>query len=977
MEREKRGLTIERYFSEPYGDVYEDSNNLMKYSPREALITDDQGKVVEQIKGCIFPEWWSQHSVNTVASKYLRKVGVPETGRETDIRQITGRVAKKTSQWGVEQGYFNEEGAKKFEQELAALTIGQYGAFNSPVWFSLGLDLYGIKKDGEGFYMQDGKPVKVENYYEHPQVSACFISSPKDSILSMMQVAAMVSSTIFKGGSGIGGDWSAVRGAGEPISGGGVASGSQRFQDVQDSVARVIKSGGTTRRAATNQSMKINHLDIMNTIKHKYISETKARILVEAGSSRKWESHTIQDLRGQNVNINIRTYDAFWEAYEKDLPYKLKGVVSDKSEEIPARKLAKIIAFANHDCGDPNMQYHDTINRWDTCPESGEINASNPCSEFNGKNDSACNLASLNVMKFRKTDGRINLESLAKAVDVYITAQDIFVSKASYPTEDIAINSDALRPLGLGYANLGACIMSLGLAYDSDEARDFAAALTSYITAEAYLQSSKLAENLGAFKDFEKNKDAMLNVLEMHRKASKELPKTNGLEEIVESANKKWNEVIERGKKYGYRNSQVTLLAPTGTIGFMMGCDTTGGEPEFQLKKYKELSGGGSMIIVNETVPLALERLGYNSEQIEGIKEYIDQNGNVEKCGILKAEHLSVFDCAAVSGEGTRAISPMGHIKMLSAIQPFLSGAISKTVNCPETTSVEEIESMFYQAWKMGVKAVAIYRDGCKVAQPLKTKKSSKLETLTRGEREPLPNPREGITEKVKIGNISYFIRSGEYKDGRLGELFLDSLERGTDINRLVNLTAIQFSEKLQVGVNIRDAIDVFQKAGQSQIAGLTNHPFIKGATSQEDFLYKWISAHYLGDISFIPKTVEMRPLPWELRIYSKVPKLHLMPTVEGEKMYPGVPSLEETIEKVSGTNFWCDVEEGLDTRETIERIKRTRVWGKENFPEQISSNTGKLTGRICEVCGSIMIPDGNCSKCPKCKTSTGGCGGG
>jgi ribonucleoside-diphosphate reductase alpha chain len=370
-----------------------------------------------------------------------------------------------------------------------------------------------------------------------------------------------------------------------------------------------------------------------------------------------------------------------------------------------------------------------------------------------------------------------------------------------------------------------------------------------------------------------------------------------------------------------------------------------------------------------------LEKLGYDKNKIEGIKEYVDKNNHVEGCDLLDKEHLSIFDCATVSGQGTRAIEPLGHIRMLGAIQPHLSGAISKTVNCPSTTSVEEIESMFYQAWKLGVKAVAIYRDGCKAAQPLSTKKEGKLVNIARGEVEHLPNLRPGITEKAKIAGISYFIRTGEYEDGRIGEIFLDSLQRGTDVNRLINLNAIQFSEKLQYGIPLKEAIEVFEKAGQSQIAGLTNHPFIRMVSSQEEFFKKWVSAHYLGDISFVPKEPEMRPLPWELRVYQKVPKLHLLPTVEGEKMYPGVPSLEETIKEISGTNYWCDSENGLDTRETIEKIKNTRTWGKENI--NLGGISGKLTGKTCPICGTMMVSDGSCSKCPHCKTSTGGCGGG
>ena len=978
---EKKGLGIERYFSEPFGDVYSDPKGLIEYEERDVIVKDDQGNIKEELNNQIFPSFWSQNAVNTVATKYFRRKDIPEEyirgGKETDIRQLTKRVAQKISLFGVEQSYFSKSFAKDFEQELVALTIGQYGAFNSPIWFNFGLDLYGVKQKETGFYVERGKVKKTNNWYEHPQGSACFISNPEDSIEDMIEVGAVISAKIFKGGSGIGGDWSKVRSAGEPVSGGGVASGAKRFMDVQDACARVIKSGGTTRRAATNQSISVWHPDMLDIIRDKYAEEQKAKSLIEAGSSSHWESHTIQNLRGQNVNINIRVDDAFWKAYENNENYAIKRVIDGGVvKEEPASKLARLMAFTNHGCGDPNMQFHDTINLWNTCKNSGEIEGTNPCSEFNWFNNSACNLASLNLLRFRQTDGSFDTDSFCKAVDIYITAQDIIASGSSYPSPEIAWNSNIYRPLGLGYANLGAYIMSLGLAYDSDEARDFAAAVSSLMTAEAYLQSTRLAETLGPFQEFEKNKESMLEIMEMHRKASNKIPKGNGLEGLVESANRKWDEVIEKGREYGFRNSQATLLAPTGTIGFMMGCDTTGCEPEYQLKKYKELAGGANMTIVNDTVPLALEKLEYDNNEISQIKKYIDKNDTVEGCEILKKEHLPVFDCAAIAGGGTRTIEPMGHIRMLGAIQPHISGAISKTVNTPFNTSVEEIENMFYQSWNLGVKAVAIYRDGCKAAQPLTTKKSGRIETFSRGEREHLRPKRIGLTEKVKIGNISLFIRTGEYENGRLGEIFLDSLQRGSDTNRLLNQNAIQFSEKIQYGVSVEDALEVFAKAGQSQIAGITNHPFIKIVSSPEEFLDHWIKANYLGDISFIPSgrgVSELRPLPWELRIYEQVPKLHLMPTVEGENMYLEVPNLEETIKEISGTNYWCDSEEGLDTRATIEKIKRTRTWKNENTIDVVE---GKITGRTCDK-GHLMISDGSCWKCPICKTTTGGCGGG
>jgi len=968
-------LTLEKYFSKGFGDLYKDPKGIINYQPRDVEIRNERGEKIDEIGGAVFPNSWGQHAANTVATKYFRKTDIPKTGREIDIRQLVGRVSKKISDWGLEQGYVDEKGVKNLESELAAVSLFQYGAFNSPVWFNLGLDYYGITGgDDVGYIIENGKVIKIKDLYSHPQGAACFICSPEDSIKSMMEVGAVIYSRIFKSGSGAGGNWGKVRSKGEPISGGGVASGAIEFMDVPDSVGRVIKSGGKTRRAATMLILPSWHPDTISMLKHKFTEEEKARILLEAGSPKEWESHTFQNLRGQNINFSVRIDDEFWRAYERDDKYHIKRVLDGNIvREISARDYATMMAFATHSCGDPGIQNHDVINGWHTCKNSGEIKSSNPCSEYMFLDDSACNLASINLLKFRKHDGTFNINSFIKAVDLYITSQDILVSKVSYPTREIAWNSHIFRPLGLGYANLGAYIMSLGLTYDSDHARDFAAAVTSLMTAEAYLQSTRLAEHLGPFREFEKNRKPMLEVIEMHRKASKKIMVRNGLETILQTANEKWGRVIERGERFGFRNANVTLLAPTGTIGYMMGCDTTGCEPTHSLKSYKELSGGGFMIITNETtVPLTLKYLGYNPKEIEKIIEYIDKNETIEGCDSLREEHLPIFDCSIASGKGTRTISPIGHIKMLGAIQPFLSGGISKTINCPNNTTVEEIRDMFYQGWKLGIKALAIYRDGSKASQPLKTKKESKIEILIRGQREHMPHIRKALTQKVKIGDIPLFITIGEYEDGRLGELFINSLERGTEINRLENLVAIQFSEKLQYSVPLNEAIEVFSKAGLSQIVGPTDHPFIPQVKGIEDFLSKWISAHYLGDISFVSKEPELRPLPWELRVYQKVPKLHLIPKVVGEQFYPGVPSLEETIEKISGMNYWKD--EGLDTRQTIEKIKRTRKWSGEQGLV-LDDSSGIITGRICDKCGTMLINDGTCMKCPRCKTG-GGCGG-
>lgn len=961
------------------------SDKTFHYTPRTAEIKDDKGNVVETIPGTIFPDFWSDSAVNTVATKYFRRAGVPGTGREVDIRQLAGRVAKSVAQWGREEEYFDDKNARNAEKEVVACVVGQYGAFNSPVWFNVGLNYYGIRhsEDSYRFDTKRNKVVKVRNYYDHPQGSACFIAHPKDSVEDMMRVAAIFSARLFKGGSGIGSSWYRVRSAGEPISGGGQASGAQRFMDVQDSVARVIKSGGKTRRAAVFQNLPIWHPDMFEIVRNKFQEDRKARALIEAGSPSDWESHTIQNLRGQNVNVSILSDDEFWKAYEADTTYKIRRVVDGKVvREERARAMLEQIAFATHGCGDPGMQYFDNMNKWNTCLNDGQIWGSNPCSEFLFLDNTACNLASTNLMRFRKPNGAFDLEKFWKVNDLLLTSQDIFVDSLSYPSEEIALNSHLYRPLGLGYANVGAYIMSLGFPYDSDEARSFAAAITSAMNAGAWLQSARLAEQKGPFERFTANREHVLRVLDMHRKAAKQIVLKNGLEGLVDHSAtiRKYDEAYARVEEVGARNAQVTLLAPTGTIGFMMDCDTTGVEPDIALKKYKTLAGGGYIRIINRTVPTALERLGYDEAQKRDIVQHIEKTETIEGAPHLKEEHLPVFDCAVQSGNSSRVISPRGHIRMLGAVQPHVSGAISKTINCPESTTVDEIRDMFYDSWRMGLKAVAIYRDGSKAAQPVTTKKYDNIHVLKRGEREHLPHCRTGVIEKVKIGDIPLFLRSGEWPDGRLGELWIDSMERGTDLNLALNGLAIEFSEKIQAGMKLEEAIEVFDRLGKSQVSGITDHPFIRMTKGFGQFIYNWSRAHYLGDISFLfddegkPTQPEMRPLPWELRTYQLVPRLHLIPTVAGKKFYEGAPSLEETIKKKSPTNFWCDSFEGLDTRRTIEKIEATRQWGKDGG--SIKKLSKRLTGKMCDKCGAIMESDGVCSRCPICMKG-GGCGGG
>jgi ribonucleoside-diphosphate reductase alpha chain len=988
------GLTFDTFFS--HGKT---KHEIASPTRRDVYIKNDLGEIIEKIEGIETPLSWSQHAINVAASKYFRRTDVPDEcggkdGKEVSIYSLVSRVAQTIKEWGIQQNYFNEKNGENFRLELEALLIQQYGAFNSPVWFNLGLHKYGIKhEETESFTidLQTGETVPTKDTYESPTLSACFIISPEDSIESMMDVSAKESSRLFKGGSGIGSSWKKVRGAGEPISGGGIASGAKRFMDVQDSVARVIKSGGKTRRAAVLQCIDINHPDVVEVITHKFINETRGKILIKEGAPYNWESATFQDLRGQNVNISIRVDDEFMKKIAKDEEHEFIARITGKpTGTVKARNLLELIAYSAYQCGDPGIQYDTTINEWHTCPNSGRIEASNPCSEFMFINDSACNLASLNLLKFRKEDGSFDVQSFRNAVKIFITAQDILVSKAGYPSQEVAKNSHEFRPLGLGYANLGAYCMTNAIPYDSDEARHLASVITSIMTGEAYLQSTKLAQVTSPFKHYELNKEPMINVIEKHKDATKKIPSRGGLENLVANANQIWGDVVKEMRNYGARNAQITLLAPTGTIGFLMGCTTTGCEPEMALVKYKNLSGGGTMTLVNDTIPIALKTLGYNNTQIQQIEDYIKSNSRIEDCPLLNQQHVNVFDCAFRNLGGKRSIDPIGHVKMLAAIQPFISGAISKTVNLPDTATVEDIYNIYVMGANLGLKSIAVYRDGSKGAQVLETRTNGPAIIKNRGDKELLPIEREAKVYANKIGGTKVFIITGEYpinrqsikvssdecwtKRVRLGEIFINCLGRGSEVDQLINGIAMQASTQLQYGVPLREVLSTFEKMGKSDISGFTDHPYIKTARGVFDFVNKLISAHYLGDISFIPKGNghELRPLPNELRVYQVVPELHLFPTVAGFKVYPGVPSLEETINNISGTNYWLDNDEGLDTRKTLDKIARVRTWSGSNSPIL----TGTISGETCNTCGTMLIRNGSCKSCPSCATVlAGSCG--
>src|SRR5688572_29536126 len=738
------GLAIERRFStagvHPYDEI--------EWETRDAVIGDPENPAFEQ-RGVEFPKSWTQNATNIVAQKYFRgQPGSPE--RESSVKQMVSRVAGTIADWGREGGYFaSDQDADAFEAELTSILVNQKAAFNSPVWFNVG-------------------------WRRSPQCSACFILSVEDDMESILAWNTK-EGTIFKGGSGSGINLSKIRGSMEPLAKGGIASGPISFMRGADSWAGAIKSGGGTRRAAKMVVLDVDHPDVEHFIRCKADEEKKAAALRDAGFDMRLDSEAFGSIQFQNANNSVRVTDEFMESAEKGEDWDLIGRVDGKPiKTVPARELLDTISQAAWECADPGVQYDSIINRWHTCPESGRINASNPCSEYMHVDDSACNLASLNLMRFRREDGSFDVENFEHAVDVVLLAQEIVVTPSSYPTEEIGRNARAFRQLGLGYANLGALLMSDGLPYDSDAGRNVAAAITALMTGRGYRMSAEVAAALGPYDEYERNREPHNAVMRMHRDASYEIDPTGIKGELLEAAQRAWDEAVELGDEHGYRNAQATVLAPTGTISFLMDCDTTGIEPDFSLVKFKELVGGGQMTIVNRTVPLALQTLGYSGEQIEQIEAYINEHGTILGAPGLREEHLPVFDVAV----GERAISHMGHINMMAAAQPFISGAISKTVNLPETATVEDIAEAYTEGWKLGLKALAIYRDGSKTAQALSTSAGDKAAAgeVVAAEgaapvpaRHKMPVERESITHKFSIGGQEGYITAGKYEDGSLG----------------------------------------------------------------------------------------------------------------------------------------------------------------------------------------------------------------
>src|SRR5882762_7264156 len=886
------GLQFRRRFTKAGASPY----NEIEWELRLAQITDSQGNVIFEQKDVEVPKDWSMTATNIVASKYLHgHVGTPE--RETGVRQLVARVAETIRDWGLAQGYFKtaEDGAI-FHDELVHILVRQYAAFNSPVWFNVGCDRIEPNSDARNWHW-NAEAGRVEfgvTGYTTPQCSACFINSVKDSLDSILTLAK-TEGMLFKWGSGTGTNLSPLRSSTEGLSGGGTASGPLSFMKGFDAFAGVIKSGGKTRRAAKMVILNIDHPDIVEFIDCKAKEEAKAWSLIQAGyDGSSPDSEAYSSIFFQNANNSVRVTDDFMYTVVRDTDFSTKAIRDGSVvKTYKARDLLKKLSEATWQCGDPGMQFDTTINRWHTSKNTARINASNPCSEYMFLDDSACNLASLNLLKFAP-NGTFDVEAYRHAVDVLITAQEILVDNAGYSTEMIGKNSHDYRPLGLGYANLGALLMAAGLPYDSDAGRHYAACVTAIMCGQAYLQSSRIAEqgeplvpateptkknlsetNLGenvmpgaACPGWYINREPFLDVIRMHRASVNHINKTNVPAALYEASKQCWDEALASGEKHGYRNSQVTVLAPTGTIGFMMDCDTTGVEPDLALVKYKKLVGGGMIKIVNNTVPGALFKLGYTHEQTDAIVSYIDATGTIEGAPHLKDQHLAVFDCSFRPQNGMRSIHYMGHVRMMAAVQPFISGAISKTINMPEESTVDDIMNAYLESWKLGLKAVAIYRDNSKRVQPLSsgTGKGEKKATASgsaaaiasaavekviekvvyRPVRRKLPDERASLTHKFSIGGHEGYITVGMYEDGAPGEIFVTMAKEGSTISGLMDSFSTSVSYCLQYGVPLKFLVDKFAHV-RFEPSGWTGNPKIPYAKSIPDYIFRWLALRFIG----------------------------------------------------------------------------------------------------------------------------------
>src|SRR6201993_5116471 len=969
------GLTFKRFFTKAGVSPYDE----LEWELRTAQITDSQGGVIFEQQNVEVPKDWSMTATNIVASKYLHgQLGTPE--RESGVRALVTRVAETIRDWGIAGGYFRTaEDAAIFHDELAHLLLQQKAAFNSPVWFNVGCDRIEPNSDAQNWHWNP-QAQRVEYGvagYRNPQCSACFINSVNDSLDSILTLAK-TEGMLFKWGSGTGTNLSPLRSSTETLAGGGTASGQLSFMKGFDAFAGVIKSGGKTRRAAKMVILNVDHPDIEDFILCKSKEEAKAHALVAQGyDGSSPDSDAYSSIFFQNANNSVRVTDDFMYAVVRDTDFSTKTVTdSSVAKTYKAKELLRKISEATWHCGDPGLQYDTTVNRWHTSKHTDRINASNPCSEYMFLDDSACNLASLNLLKFAP-NGTFDVEAYRHAVDVLITAQEILVDNAGYPTEMIMRNSHDYRPLGLGYANLGALLMAAGLPYDSDGGRDYAACVTAIMCGEAYLQSSRIAEQCpsltpatetvstrlgvtdadhmpgGACPGWYINREPFLDVIRMHRASVNNINKNNVPTPLYDASKATWDEALAHGEKHGYRNSQVTVLAPTGTIGFMMDCDTTGIEPDLALVKYKKLVGGGMIKIVNNSVPIALCKLGYSHDEADKIVSYIDATGTIEGAPHIKDEHLAVFDCSFKPAKGTRSISYTGHLRMMAATQPFISGAISKTVNLPNNASVEDIMEAYLQAWKLGLKAVAIYRDGCKQSQPLSaagsatalskkedagravaTHEQENLNAPPRAVRHKLQEERASITHKFNVGGHEGYITVGLYPDGEPGELFITMAKEGSTVSGLMDSFALAISIALQHGVPLKLYCEKFAHT-RFEPSGWTNNPEIGFAKSIMDYIFRWLQVRFL--------TGQQQMLFENLRLKAG-----------------GAPRAPEA----EGIG---DLHGSAETRTPESRS------GSVHASNALSSIVDLGDAPSCHYCGAIMTRNGSCYRCMSCG-STSGC---
>ncbi|MBL7106929.1 MAG: vitamin B12-dependent ribonucleotide reductase [Phycisphaerae bacterium] len=991
-EKSPKALKVEQYFSTPSVHPFEQ----IQWEKRSAKIASDSGEVVFEQDDIEVPSFWSQLATKVVSSKYF--FGDVDSGqRENSVKQLVHRVCKAIADRGYRDGYFaTKKDAENFYHDLTWLCVNQYGAFNSPVWFNVGLyDVYGIKggKHNYRWGNKTNQPEACQSSYEYPQASACFIQSVKDSMEDIMRLATS-EAMLFKHGSGTGTDLSTLRSSREKLSGGGRPSGPLSFMRVYDQVAAVIKSGGKTRRAAKMQSMMIWHPDIKEFITCKTEEEKKAWALIDAGYGGAYNQEAYDSVMFQNANLSVRVSDEFMEQVEKDGKWATRAVTTQKKvEEHSACELMNLIAEGTRVCGDPGLQYHSQINRWHTCPNSGPINASNPCSEYMFIDDSACNLASLNLMKFRNEDGTFDVESFKKAIRIFIISQEILVDNGSYPEKTITENSHNFRPLGLGYANLGSLLMSLALPYDSEQARAMAGAITSIMTGTAYGVSAELASIKSVFAGFEKNRDAMLKVISMHRKHAYDVPEAHCPDYLRNSAKDAWDMAFDAGSKYGFRNAQATVLAPTGTIGFMMDCDTTGVEPDIALVKYKLLAGGGMLKLVNKTVPMALERLGYSADDIKEICDHIDKNETIEGCEKFSEEHLPVFDCAFKPRNGIRFIHYMAHLKMMAAVQPFISGAISKTINMPNESTTEQIAEAYTEGWKLGLKAVAIYRDGSKRLQPVSTakhedgssKKAVEVKTVFKPLRRRLAETRNSITHKFSVAGHEGYLTVGLYEDGQPGELFITMAKEGSTVGGLMDVIGTCTSMALQYGVPLVTLVDKFRHA-RFEPAGMTSNRDIPFAKSIIDYIFCWLGCQ------FIPGYTEKNTPNRSGGVSENKNSTTAKQLVEKTK------DLADKIAEAKSENTKpakkIEIKEAAQKSKKISLAQNQRFKGaidhvKELVTSTIAQSKPQQDGAVmqqfnqqfehfqddapaCDICGSITVRNGTCYRCFNCGNSMG-----